>query len=48
MHRQCASLCKGATIRYGGGGGVEFLPGHIYLFHKGDGIKALFFHLGSG
>ena len=21
----------------GGGGGLEFLPGHFYLFHKGDG-----------
>ena len=24
-----------ATIRYLGGG-LEFLPGHFYLFHKGD------------
>ena len=26
------------------GGGLEFSPGHIYLFHKGDG-KLYFFHL---
>ena len=24
------------------GGGLEFLPGHFYLFHKGDG-KLYFF-----
>ena len=28
------ATCKGATIRYRGG--LDFLPGHIYLFHKGD------------
>ena len=26
---------EGATIRYLGG--AEFLPGHFYLFHMGDG-----------
>ena len=26
----------------GGGGALEFLPGHFYLFHKGDGKLYLF------
>ena len=38
-----------STIRYlegvGGGGALEFLAGHIDLFHKGDG-KLYFFTSG--
>ena len=29
-------LPSGGYIRYLGGGGLEFLPGHFILFHKGD------------
>ena len=36
----------GATIIYRGGGGLECLPGHIYLFHQ-DG-KLCFLHLRIG
>ena len=31
-------------LKISGGGGLEFLPGHFVLFHKGDG-KLYFFHL---
>ena len=34
--------CMGTTVRYLGGGGLEFLPDHFYLFHKGE-MKVLFF-----
>ena len=27
----------GSPDQISGGGGLEFLPGHFYLFHKGDG-----------
>ena len=36
------TLNKGATITYRGGE-LGFLPGHFYLFDKGDG-KLYFFH----
>ena len=32
---------------WGGGGALEFLPDHFYLFHKGDG-KLYFYHLRVG
>ena len=46
-------LIKGATPQMGGGWGLslswglEFLPGHFYLFHKGAG-KLNFYHLRIG
>ena len=47
MHRQCASLCKGATIRYGGGGGVEFCLAIFIYFTREMELKLYFFTSGQ-